>query len=267
MEIKMKPVIKNIIQKKFIFILIGVVIVIAIILSVVTVSTGSKGIILRFSNAVNVRDAGLSFKIPIIDTVRLMEVREQNTQRTFSVSSKDIQTIDVTINVQYSITGDVLELYRNFGLDYNARLIEPRVSESINAVVARYTIEEFIEKRSVLAQELLTELKGDFSPYGITVSASSIINHDFSEEFNKSIEAKKIAEQDALRAKNDLERVKYEAQAEIEKSQGISEANRIVETSLSDRLIRQKMIDKWDGKLPLYQAGDGGGSIFNIPTR
>ena len=263
----MKPVIKDVFQKKFIFIIIGFVIIIAIALSVVTVSTGSKGIVLRFSNAVSVRDAGLSFKIPIIESVRLMEVREQNTQRTFSVSSKDIQTIDVTINVQFAITGDVLELYKNFGTDYNRRLIEPRVSESINAVVARYTIEEFVEKRSILAQELLEELKSDFSPYGITVSASSIIEHEFSDEFNNSIEAIKIAEQDALRSKIDLERIKYEAQAEIEKSQGIAEANRIVETSLSDMLIRQKMIDKWDGKLPLYQAGDGGAAIFNLPTK
>lgn len=267
MEIKMRPVIKDVFQKKFIFILIGVVVIVAIALSIVTVSTGSKGIVLRFSNAVSVRDAGLSFKIPIIETVKVMEVREQNTQRTFSVSSKDIQTIEVTVNVQYAITGNVLELYRDFGTDYNTRLIEPRVSESINAVVARYTIEEFIEKRSVLALELLEELKTDFSPYGITVSASSIIEHEFSEEFDKSIEAKKIAEQDALRAKNDLERVKYEAQAEIEKSQGVAEANRIVETSLSDRLIKQKMIDKWDGKLPLYQGGGDGAAIFNMTTR
>jgi len=267
MEIKMKPVIKDVIQKKSVFILIGVVVIVAIALSVVTINTGSKGIVLRFGKAVSARDAGLSFKIPIVETVKLMEVREQNTQRTFSVSSKDIQTIDVTVNVQFAITGDVLELYRDFGTDYNRRLIEPRVSESINAVVARYTIEEFVEKRSVLAQELLAELRSDFSPYGITVSASSIIEHEFSEEFDKSIEAKKIAEQDALRAKNDLERVKYEAQAEIEKSQGVAEANRIVETSLSDRLIKQKMIDKWDGKLPLYQAGDGGGVLFNMSTR
>ncbi len=264
---KMKEKLGETIEKKFIFIAIGILLIGAILLSIVTVTTGNKGVVLRFGNAVSVRDAGLSFKVPIIETVKMMEVREQNTQRSFTVSSKDIQTIDVVINVQFSITGDVLELYRNFGTDYKARLIEPRVSESVNAVVSRYTIEEFIEKRAVLAQELLTELRRDFSSYGISVSASSIIDHEFSDEFDKSIESKKIAEQNALRAKNDLERVKYEAQAEVEKSQGIAEANRIVETSLSDRLIRQKMIDKWDGKLPLYQGGGKDSMIFNMSTK
>jgi regulator of protease activity HflC (stomatin/prohibitin superfamily) len=268
MEIKMKPNFENGNMNKMI--LMGVVLVVAIALlsqSVVIVNTGAKGIILRFGSAVSVKDAGLSFKIPFIETVRMIEVREQNTQRTFTVSSKDIQTIDVTINIQYAITGDILDLYSKFGLDYRQRLIEPRISESINAVVARYTIEEFIEKRTLLAIELLNELQTDFENYGITVGASSIIEHDFSEEFDKSIEAKKIAEQEALRARNELEKVKYEAQAEIEKAQGISEANKIVQNSLTEKLIQQKMIDKWDGKLPVYQGGNGS-PLFNIsPTK
>jgi len=265
----MKKEAKDIIMqtKYLVIIAVVVLITIAIFLSTVTIKTGTKGILLRFGNAIEVRDAGLSFKIPFVDKVVLMTVREQNIQGTYSVSSKDIQTIIVAVNIQFAITGDVLELYKNFGVDYKVRLIQPRVAETINAVVARYTIEEFVEKRNALALELLKELKQDFASYGITVSASSIIEHEFSEEFDKSIEAKKIAEQNALRAKNDLERVKYEAQAEIAKSQGIAQANRIVETSLSDRLIRQKMIDKWDGKLPLYQGGDGASTIFSLPNR
>lgn len=267
MKLKMGSLFKNKLGMTIVLIIIGVVLLVGIGLSLVIVDTGSKGIVLRFSNAVSARDSGLSFKIPFVETVSVMEVREQNTQRTFSVSSKDIQTIEVTINVQFSITGDVLELYKNFGTDYKRRLIEPRVAESVNAVVARYTIEEFIEKRPILADELLAELVHDFSPYGITVSASSIINHEFSDEFDKSIEAKKIAEQDALRSKNTLEQVKYEAQAERERAKGIADANRIVETSLSDRLIKQKMIDKWDGKLPLYQGGGDGAAFFTMPPR
>lgn len=245
-------------------IVIAIVILVFFVQSIVIVDTGRKGILIRLGKAISVKDPGMSFKIPIVDFVKMMEVRDQNVQKNYGVSSKDIQTIDVIINVQYSITGDVLSLYDKFGVDYKERLIEPRVSESVNAVVARYTIEEFIEKRSILAKELLQELKNDFDPYGINVSASSIIEHEFSDEFNNSIESKKIAEQNALRAKNDLERVKYEAQAEIEKAQGIAKANIILQESLTDRLIKQKAIDKWDGKMPAYLGGDGAVPFINI---
>lgn len=249
------------INKKIIIgVAVAVVFIGFVVSSAVIVRTGEAGILLRFGKATKVVYEGLSFKIPFVETVRMLEVREQNLHQGYVVSSKDIQTIDVVINVQFNLSGDVLDLYRKFGTDYKIRLIAPRVSETINAVVARYTIEQFIEERSQLARELLEALKKDFEPYGIHVASASIINHDFSEEFNKSIEAKKIAEQEALRAKNDLEKVKYEAQAEIEKATGIAEANRILQSSLSDQLIRQKMIDKWDGKLPLYQ-GDGNAII------
>lgn len=251
-------------KKTITSIIIGLVLLIGISFSTVIVDTGYKGILLRFGNAIDVREPGLSFKWPFIEEVDMIEVREQYREDDFSVSSKDIQTIKVKLNVQYAVTGDVLALYRNFGDQFKQRLLDPRISESVNAVVARYTIEEFIEKRSVLAQELLKELRADFSSYGITVAAASIIEHDFSAEFDKSIEAKKIAEQEALRSKNILERIKYEAQAEVEKAQGIAEANRIVQSSLTDRLIEQKLIDKWDGKLPLYQGS--GSSIINLPS-
>ena len=240
---------------------IAVAVIFLISQSSVIVKTGEVGILIRFGKAVKVLNEGLSFKIPFIETVKRLETREQNVEQAYTVSSKDIQTINVALNIQFNIAGDVLDLYRKFGVDYKYRLMEPRISETVNAVVARYTIEQFIEERSRLALELLTDLKSDFKKYGIEVASASIINHDFSEEFDKSIEAKKIAEQDALRAKNELEKVKYQAQGEIEKAQGTAEANRIVQSSLTDQLIKQKMIDKWDGKLPLYQGGDGNAII------
>lgn len=84
----------------------------------------------------------------------------------------------------------------------------------------------------------------DFENYGITVAACSIIEHDFSDEFDQAIERKLIASQ------NDLEKVKYEAEAEITKAKGIAEANRIMQESLTPLLIQRMYIEKWDGKMP-----------------
>ena len=66
----------------------------------------------------------------------------------------------------------------------------------------------------------------------------------FSDEFNKAIEDKKIAEQGALKAKYDLERVTLEAKAQLEKQK-----------SLNQMVLQEKAIDKWDGKLPQYYSG------------
>ena len=71
-----------------------------------------------------------------------------------------------------------------------------------------------------------------------------ITNHDFSEDFNKAIEDKKIAEQGALTAKFTLERMKLEA-----------EAQKVKQASLSPMVLQEMAINKWDGKMPQYFSG------------
>uniref|UniRef100_UPI003F4B3E4D prohibitin family protein n=1 Tax=Brachyspira catarrhinii TaxID=2528966 RepID=UPI003F4B3E4D len=234
------------------FILLPVVLVVGFLIfsSVTIVSTGEVGIRSRLGKAISQEEPGLHFRIPFIDAIKTMEVREQTVEKTYAVSSKDMQTISMTLNVQYSITGDALDLFRKFGTDYKNKLVNPRISESLNAVSARYTIEEFITKRNEMAGELLKEVMSDFQDYGITVAACSIIEHDFSDEFDQAIERKLIASQDALTAQNALEKVRYEAEAEITKAKGIAEANRIMQESLTPLLIQRMYIEKWDGKMP-----------------
>uniref|UniRef100_UPI0026174343 prohibitin family protein n=1 Tax=Brachyspira sp. TaxID=1977261 RepID=UPI0026174343 len=129
--------------------------------SITIVSTGEVGIRSRLGKAISQEEAGLHFRIPFMDTIKTIEVREQTVEKTYAVSSKDMQTISMTLNVQYSITGDTLDLYKKFGTDYRNKLVNPRISESLNAVSARYTIEEFITKRNEMAAELLREVMSD----------------------------------------------------------------------------------------------------------
>lgn len=234
---------------------------------IVIIPTGEVGIVSRLGKAVDVKDPGLNFKIPFIDSIKTIEVREQNIEKNYIVSSKDMQTITMTLNVQYSVGNDVLELYKKFGTSYKERLIFPRISESLNAVSARYTIEEFITRRNEMSSELLNELTEDFTEYGVVVSACSIIEHDFSDEFDQAIERKLVASQNALTAKNDLEKVRFEAEAEVVKAQqyaeaeiakarGEAEANRLRQQSLTPLLVQQQAIQRWNGTLPSVMGGN-----------
>lgn len=263
-----KRMTKNLSFKKTAVIAVIVFVVLIFVISTITIiPTGEAGIVSRLGKAIEVKEPGLNFIIPFIDSVRTIEVREQNIENNYIVSSKDMQTINMSLNVQYSVGGDVLELYKKFGTAYKEKLIFPRISESLNAVSARYTIEEFITKRNEMSSELLRELADDFTEYGVTVSACSIIEHDFSDEFDQAIERKLVASQNALTAKNDLERVKFEAEAEVVKAQqyaeaevarakGDAEANRLRQQSLTPLLVQQQAIQKWSGNLPTYMGGN-----------
>jgi len=153
-------------------------------------------------------------------------------------------------------------MYSNIGLNYNERVIDPAVKESFKAAAARYTAEELISKREALKTEVRNYLRERLQVYGIVVVELSITDFEFSQEFNKAIESKQTAEQNALRAKRDLDRIRVEAEQKIASARAEAEALRLQRQVISPELIELrkieaqiKAIEKWDGKLPSVTGG------------
>jgi regulator of protease activity HflC (stomatin/prohibitin superfamily) len=162
-------------------------------------------------------------------------------------------------NIEPGKAGD---LYSNIGLNYNERIIDPAVKESFKAAAARYTAEELISKREALKTEVRNYLRDRLKVFGIIVVELSITDFEFSQEFNKAIESKQTAEQNALRAKRDLDRIRVEAEQKIASARAEAESLRLQRQVISPELIqlRQieaqiKAIEKWDGKMPNVTGG------------
>ena len=210
------------------------------------INTGERGVVLRMGKLDRIMNEGLNVKTPFIESVTKISVRDVNYPIQTEVSSRDMQTIKIKASLIYSVDPTkVGTVYQTYGQNYQDTLIKPTLLEVINAVIANYNIEDFVEKRSEISAKISKDFITRVASCGIVTKSLLITEHDFSNEFDKSIEAKKIAEQGALKAKFDLERVKLEAEAQRQK-----------QNSLSDLIIREKAIDKWDGKLPQYYSGD-----------
>lgn len=82
-------------------------------------------------------------------------------------------------------------------------------------------------------------------------------NFDFSDGFNKAIERKVTAEQDALAAKNKKDQVQYEADQAVIKATAEAESIKIQASSINSQggadYVKLKAIEKWNGQLPTYQ--------------
>lgn len=210
------------------------------------IETGERGVILRLGKYTGIMDEGFNFKMPI-DHVIKMSVRDQKYNAKAEVSSSDMQTILVVESLVYSIDPKhVGDIYKKYQLMYENILIRPILAEVTNSVIAAYPIERFVEKRSEISNKIKAEFERRVEGTGIIVKSFSLVNHDFSDEYNKAIEAKKVAEQGALKAKYDLERVTLEAEAQLKKQK-----------SLNEMVLMEKAIDKWDGKMPQYYSGEG----------
>jgi prohibitin 2 len=232
------------------------------------INPGERGILLQFGNIKTVYEPGLHFQTPVISEVIIMDVRTQKIQDVVDAASKDLQSIAGEVAVNYHVDpGKVGQIYQEVGIYFDERIISPAVQESVKAATAQYTAEELITQRALVKQSIFDSLSKRMNEYGIIIDDVSIVNFNFSPEFNMSIEAKQTAVQNALKAENDLKRIQIEAQQIIETAKADAESIRIQGEALRDNqdLVQLKMVEKWNGILPYYYMGENGTlPILNI---
>lgn len=239
-------------------------------LSGYTVETGEVAVLSQFGKVYGTAEEGMHFRLPLIQTYTKLIVRNTNYDfNQMSVSTKDMQSILLDLKVQLTIK-DAENVYKAFKTRYEEDLIRPRVNEIVQASISKYTIEEFISKRQELSTLVFKELQDEFIKYGFEVTNVSIINHDFSLEYEKAVEAKKIAEQKVETAKFEQNKLKVEVENKIklatfeyQERELRAKANKVEAESLSPNLLKKMEIEKWDGKLPQV-VGNGALPVINM---
>jgi regulator of protease activity HflC (stomatin/prohibitin superfamily) len=255
--------------------IIGVIVIVILLLAAFPfafVGAGERGVVFNNVNGVENRilGEGVHFRIPFVESVTKMSVKVQKNDIKADAASRDLQIVNTDIVVNWHLdAGKVNKVYQNVG-DMNAvvdRILAPAVSEVVKASAAKYNAEEIIAQRPLLKKDIDDALMIRVAPYHVVLDDISIINVDFSKEFNDAIEQKQIQEQNAKRAVFIAQQAEQEAQAEVNRAKGAAEAQRLQQTTLTDLLLQKMYLEKWDGHLPTYVAGNSGAMLFNLPTR
>ena len=243
-------------QKKLIAIVVAVLVAITLFTSVRTIGTGEIGVVTQYGK-VSGRELteGLSFVMPWgLNNVAVYDVKVQKEAVQASAASKDLQDVTSEIVLNYNLErGSVSRIHQTVGVQYVDRIVIPAINEVFKAASAEYTASELITERSKLKASAQKTLSDRLSPYGIKVSQLSIVDFKFSASFGKAIEEKQVAQQNAERAKFNLDAARTDAEAQAAQSQ-----------TLTDQYLRKQAIEKWDGKMPTYS---GSGTVFNIPLQ
>ena len=282
-----------------VLIAVGAVLVAVIVLCccVTTVPTGYTGIVTTFGRVEDYTyEAGFHVKSPFQRVVK-MDNRTQKAVESLQAFSSDIQQVDISIAVNYSIDQSTAEkLYKTVGEEYYGKLLYPRLLENTKSVFSKYTAEKLVAFREQLSGEITALVVEDVSEFGINVTAISVQDIDFTDAFTNAVEAKQVAAQNKLTAETeqaqltmqaeqeaarqlikanaDAEQAKIAAEADLEVTKiqadaaeyaGQKEAakNKAISQSLTAELVRYYYIQQWDGKLPTTMLGDG--ANFLIP--
>jgi len=249
----------------------ALVVVGVIVNSAVIVPAGHRGVLLRWGAAVRSLDEGFHLVVPVMHQVVLLEVRTQKEESQATAASRDLQNVTTSLALNFRVDASrVVELYRGVGSDYKARIIDPAVQESLKTVTASYTAEELIKFRPKVKAEVEEEITKRLANYDLLVEPAglSITNFAFSEEFNRAIEAKQVAQQQAEQQRYVLQKAELEKQTAVMIAQGKSEAAKLNAEALKVQggslVISREWIEKWDGRLPSVYGGAGGGMIIDL---
>lgn len=244
---------------KWVLIAVVALIVISIINPFVLIGAGQRGVVMNFGAVQEkIMGEGIHFRIPIVQSVAKVDIQTQKMEVKAMAYSKDIQTVESQLALNYHLKSDVAnKLWQEVGSDYESRLIDPSIQESVKAATAKFTAQELIEQRAKVKDEIKSELFTRLSKYFV-VDEFSIIDFSFSDEYEKAVEAKQVAQQSALKAENDLQRIKTEAEQRIAQAKAEAEAIKLQsDAANNDKYVNLKAlevqksaIEKWNGVLP-----------------
>lgn len=238
-----------------------------------SVAAGHTGVVVTLGKVSDrTLTEGFHFKAPFVQEVIEVSNKIQVHEGEAPAVSKDLQTVSSVIAVNYRIaSAESANIYRNIGPDYESVVLTPALQESVKSVTAKYTAEQLITERTAVGEQIKELLASKVTEYGIQIEKFNIVNFDFSSEFNAAIEQKQVAEQNLLKTKTEQEQAiviaeaeakkkviaaEAEADAILKKAQAQADANELINNSLTELVLENKMLEKWDGAVPRVTGSD-----------
>jgi prohibitin 2 len=232
------------------------------------IGAGERGVVYnKLGGKLRILPQGFHFIVPFFEQVTKMDVRIRKSDTRATAASRDLQTVGTEIVLNYYLFPDKVDrIYQDIGLEYEKRIIDPAVQEIVKGVTARFTAEELITKRQVVKDEMKKALQDRLKSSFISLDELNITDFQFSNVFKEAIESKQTAEQLALKAQRDLERIKIEGDQKVVTAKAEAESQRIQKETISPIILQLRAIEKWDGKFPQVIGGTGAMPFINIDT-
>ena len=247
------------------------------------VDSGEAGFFTRWGDVTSKApvDEGLHFYEPFGTELVTYTIQNQTVEFKTPVFTKDVQSMDLVLMVTFNVVREkVIDLHIKTGKNYVDVLIKPSVLGATKDALGKMEADQIIAHREEATQSIMDAIKGKLAPHGINISLVNIANIDYSDAFEKAVEQKQVAMQEAIKEKNNTQRlrevaeqavVKAEAEAKSKIVNSEAEAKAILvkaeaeaksiemrnkALAQSRALIDYETVKAWDGKLPAQMLGN-----------
>lgn len=250
----------------------AVVLVIVAILGLITlfsamrsVDTGKVGVVTSYGKVTGRElEEGFAWVAPWgVNNVTEYDVKTQKEEQSATAATNDLQDATAKVVLNYHIErGKVSDIHKSVGVQYKDVLITPAIQSAFKTYTAQYNATDLINKRGTVESQVKQELVKRLQSRGIVVEDVSLVDLKFSDDFTKAIEQRQVAQQNAERAKYNLEQAQLDAQSQDVQAKTLTENY----LRLKEIENQNKAIDKWNGQMPSTYAGNGSNMLFNIPA-
>lgn len=209
------------------FAILVIIALIVIFSSYTVVAPGHRGVVVMLGRVESgVLGEGFHLVIPpVVRRVVPIDIRTKKLQMEADAASSDLQAIKVTGVLNYHLDPlSVNKLYQEVGLEFEGIIIAPAMQEAIKAATARFRVEQILVERATIKEIIQKSLEERLKENHIVVDQFSLANVSFSNEFEKAIERKQVAEQAALQKQYELQAAQKDVEITLAKAEGQKKA-------------------------------------------
>lgn len=251
------------------------------------VDQGDRGVVLRNGKIVDVAEPGLGFKIPIIDQVASISVRDHTItfggmhSAPLEAYSYDQQPATLRVSITYQVPpSKIAELYAEYQSLENLeqRVIERRTFDVVKNVFGKYTAASAIQQREKMGMDANAAMRAALQDVPVNVVSVQIEEVGFSKAYEDSIEKRMLAQVQIETTRQQKQTAEIQAEIQVVQAEAAARARIATFKAEADgiklrgdaeaaaieakakalatntNLVNLNAVDRWDGKLPVTQV-------------
>lgn len=223
----------------------------------VVVEPGHVGVQVLFGNVLDqTLENGLHPINPFVDVIQMdvktqaytMSGKEHEGQvrgdDAIETLSSDGLTLKLEVTVQYRLSAsDASRVYKTIGTDYIEKVVRPEIRSAIRDGAVSYVATElYSTKREEFMQKVQARIDAAFKPRGIVLENALLRDIELPQRVREAINEKIAAEQQSQQMVYVLTKEKQEAERKRVEAAGISDAQRIISSSLTTQYLQYNYI-------------------------
>lgn len=209
---------------------------------------------------------GITFKSPIDKIYYIPTTVEERTIKNVNVQTKDAQFVRAEVNVKFRVNQkDAFKVYKRYTTLDNLKqnIISNYAQKSIETVVTQYNVIDTLGAKKNEIYALATkDLQNMLKDEGVELVQLTIKDMNAGSEIEKAIADEAVAKKRVETAEQNRLKAKKDAETKVVNAKAEADANKILEKQLTNKILIQQWIEKWNGEVPKVSSDSK--SMINI---